>query len=312
MMKTAALVAACLIAGGFLSRAMTDEPQGTTRIEIVERQAIAPPSANASDTEMAFASPLGRSISQAPATKPNELGMKLMSSKDNKAFVIEALKHPEKGGAFYAHEALRQCGSWEYNKDSADASIKRIVATQSTISSDHLAQIKEIETRCGGLLEDDRDALEQEVYRIAMSGADPLMKLTMTPGPKRVDNIAKSANMALISATNTSWMLMNHQETSDDAGTVTVFNGVTYGPQDYPGVNAGALLGSCIEGDYCKLESERLGACWYRGECFTTIDEFVKHQYLHDDQPQFVIALKIAEQIRSAMSRGDTSIFAKP
>ena len=302
-LKTTGIIVASAAAGIALWQWLQDEPHPVSpQISVVKEYVIAPPSAQAASTDMAFASPLGKPLAapiSAPA--PNEFGAKLLAAKDIKAFVIDALKHPEKGGVFYAHEALRQCDSWMEAKHLTDESIQKIVATKSTISAEQLAMMKEQETRCSGLAWPDIDALEDEMYRVASS--DPLVKASMA-GRYREDIVA-TRNLALMSANETPFRMMSGLRS--DSG--TNFNGHLYGPDEEPALDAAIQLSTCAGGDYCRLEEQRLGRCWHQGKCYATQEDFVKNEILHGDQAAFDKAQVIAEQIRSAIARGDTSIF---
>jgi hypothetical protein len=58
------------------------------------------------------------------------------------------------------------------------------------------------------------------------------------------------------------------------------------GPEDDNAVNAATLLSACVDGDYCRLEGQRLSHCWYEGKCYASREEMVKADYLYGDQAQ--------------------------
>lgn len=141
----------------------------------------------------------------------SEFGRKLLETKDVRAFVLEALKQPEKGGVFYADRALTQCSENRLAlQASADESIQTIVATESTITQERMAKINAIPTRCSQFAEGEFAALTAEVLKKGLDGSDPISALGFSLGrtragtPERdraIDDIYKSGNMSLISET---------------------------------------------------------------------------------------------------------------
>src|SRR5664279_2593276 len=85
---------------------LSEDPQPVVLpVEVVKEYVIAPPPALA---EPAVASSLNAATTPSDAPLPvvapaqpkvSELGRKLLETKDDRAFVLEALKQPEKGGA---------------------------------------------------------------------------------------------------------------------------------------------------------------------------------------------------------------------
>lgn len=307
-------------AGVWLGLSLSDDPTVVMRTAVHERFVIAPPSAKSADTDTALAVPFGQSLGLAPTTpaRVSELGSKLLQTKDVKAFVVDALKHPEKGGALYARMALVQCMDMAKINEGAKGAIDRIVATESTISAARLAAIKEPMTRCAGFADDSEiDALSAESRRLGITGADPQLNLLFRTGAlsktreerrAAFKELAASGNMALISEAQAPFLMMERLTTAD--GQIAArFNGRVYGPDDFQAIVAATILGSCSSGDYCVLDTRRLGACWVEGDCYATREEFVLKTMLGGDQAKLELATQVADEIRSAMARGDTSIF---
>jgi hypothetical protein len=286
-----------------------------------EKLAAPAPSAAAASGNTQVASPPDQAsaVRTSPQAYVSELGAKLMQTRDVKAFVIDALKHPEKGGALYARMALVQCMSREQVAEEGKAAIDKIVAVESTISAEHLAAIQESQTRCAAFADEEEVmALRAESSRLGASGADKSLNLLFRTGAlsrtreERVaarKAIAASGNMALLSEAQVPFLMLPKITMEGGGGVGWIVNGRTYGPEDDSAMLAATWLSTCVEGDYCTLETYRLGKCWSHGKCYASREEFVLQDMLKGDQSKFDLALRVADEIRSRMIQGDTSIF---
>lgn len=319
-LKTAALVIASAVGGGLLWGALHDEPQVRIQVERVKEYVTAPPSAR---VEPELGAPLnaGTTASGAPLRlipvhpKHNEFGRKLLQVKSVQEFVTEALAHPEKGGAFYAMLALRQCDSFDQIMAESHAAVYKVVAAESTISTARQADIGTPQIRCAGLSQAQVDALKLEAAKHVRSGTDPLFKLShalRVPPAQRdapIEAIVKHGNWALIAEEGIPGRLLQAATTWDDIGPSVRFNGQTYGKEDYEALSHAAEFSACVDGDFCKFDLHRQGHCWSTGACYATREEFLRQTKFKDDPAGFERMLGFAEQMRAALARGDTSVF---
>jgi len=323
---TVVAVASALVSVTLWNWLSDDAQPVVPRVEVVKHYVVAPPSAlaepPAGPSLNAGTTPSGAPLPAAVPVQPkgSELGAKLLQVTDVKAFVLEALKQPEKGGAYYADRALTQCSENRLDLPaSADEAIQEIVARESTITQERMDKINAIPARCSQFAEGEIAALNAEAWEKGLDGSDPVLALgiklgsTRTGTPERekaIDDIYKSGNMSLISETRLLSGLLEATLTGEGDAWTQRFNGQIYtdGP-DLRAIKAGAELSVCIEGDYCALDEQLLLTC-LRGFCYSSREEFVRQQMLLTSDPaEYAKALKFAEQIRVAMARGDRSIF---
>lgn len=321
---TVLVVAAATITGGALWQWLSEDPQPVIpKVEVVKEYVIAPaqtpdPSYEPAKTQAAPAAPAPLKL---PAATVG-FGRKLLETKDVKAFVIEALKHPESGGAFYAALALRECSSAGIvdMKEVADTTIQKVVAAETTITQARMSAINTQLTRCAGFSEGEVTALRLEAARHALDGSDPFAAMAVsivktrlgTPErDKALEAIFTSGSPALISETFVPARLLQAAYTTDERGALVMhFNGQTYTSEaDQKAVDVGAQLSACADGDYCELNRRMHGECVVNGVCYATREEFVRQALFKGDQAAFDKAAKIGDQIRSAIARGDRSIF---
>lgn len=314
---TIAVLAAALLCGGvYLGRETKDEPKVALRVEKVNIYLPAPASPQAADTDMALASPLGQPVAAKPQLPVNELGRQLLDTKDVRAFVVEALKHPEKGGGFYAMLALRQCA----NLDDPGRVARQIVADTTTISTDRQQRIDEAVGRCSGFVDGDIDRYQRQAVQMGKDGTDPVMALKLqmqkgTPGtPEYTVLLEKTltTSMALASENFVAVRLMQQSmSTAQDGSLIYAFNGQKYtDPEEKRAILGGARLASCAPGDYCALDSEMNAICkGMTGTCYASREEYLLQTVYKGDRAAFDKAQVFAEQIRGAMARGDVSIF---
>lgn len=318
----AALVALAGAAFGItLWQWLSEDPQPVVpRVEVVKD--IAPPPTfvlSEALPQLSARAPIAPTdpLRAPPATRTNEFGRRLLETKDIKAFVIEALKHPEKGGAFYATIALDSCYEGILvMKAAADATIKKIVAAESTIGPERIAAINGALTRCAGFPEGEIFELRSEAYKHAIDGTDPLYAMEdklrdLSPGSPEVKAVFDSGYWALISARTIPLYLMRSAP-DDRASDVTLrFKGKIYpdGSADQLVLIVATRLGTCVDGDYCSLDFEMETQCRRLGQCYATREEFVRSVLLGENAAAYDQAVQIAAEIRSAIARGDRSIF---
>jgi hypothetical protein len=298
-----------------------DSQPVVTRVEVVKEYAIAPqatPTRSQALSKFAPPAPIPttRPLPAPPTIKTNDFGRRLLETKDIKAFVIEALKHPEKGGAFYATIAVDRCHEGILvMKAAADATIKKIVATESTIGPERIAAINGALTRCAGFSEGEWSELRSEAFKHALDGTDPIYAMEfnlrdLRPDSPEVKAVFDSGLWGLISQRNVPLYLMRSAP-DDRASDVTLrFNGKIYpdGP-DQDVLAVGARLGTCVDGDYCSLDFEMETQCRKLGQCYATREEFVRSVLLGENAAAYDKAVQIAAEIRSAITRRDRSIF---
>jgi hypothetical protein len=320
-LKAAAIALAGVVVGITLWQWLSEDPQpAPVRVEVAKEHVIAPPSAKAADTDMAVVNPLGHPIAApaklAPAAKT--LGRQLLEAKDIKAFVIEALKHPENGGAFYATIALDRCYEGILvMKAAADATIKKIVAAESTIGPERIAAINGALTRCAGFPEGEIFELRSEAFKHAVDGTDPLYTTEenlrdLSPGSPELKTVFDSGFWGVISQRTIPLYLMRSAP-DDRASDVTLrFKGKIYpdGSADQLVLIVATRLGTCVDGDYCALDFEMETQCRRLGQCYATREEFVRSVLLGENAAAYDKAVQIAAEIRSAIARGSRAELA--
>jgi hypothetical protein len=294
----------------------------------VTHHVFASPSANSADKEDPATSPPERSIPvppivartappSAPTLRPSEFGRKLLEAKDLKPFVIEALKHPERGGAYYAALALNQCSpnGFAHMQATADRTIQKVVTAESTISQERMDAINSALVRCVGFSDGERQALYAEASRHALDGSDPLFALSAklrsgaSDREKLFQSILESGSWALISRTALPTRLIQATSQAGPAGTSYRFNGSTYTGAETRVLLVGSRLGTCVDGDYCDLDAQMWAECGASGTCYASRKDYVRQRWLNGDAAAYDKAAKIGDEVRSAIARGDRSVF---
>ena len=325
--RTLAVLTACLAACAFLFWQAHDEPPVVLQVRVATAAPVNPPSvavaphANVGQSAKA-ASSLTAPTPVAPAALPaitSDLGRKLLEVTNLRAFVLDALKQPERGGAFYAILALRRCKQLEFDRSTGERAIQNIVNAESTISPERLAAITAPTMLCRDFSYGEVDALREKAEQLGLSGADPMLKLAMSqrdtvPKEERsaaLKMIAESRNMALISEVGAPFFMLRETSTFFDGNNVltTRFDGQTYGRYDAAKLQIAADLATCVQGEYCKVDEYRLGHCWLTGECIADREEFMRVWAFGGRSEAFEKVLAFSSQMRAALVRGDTSIF---
>ena len=316
---TAAIVVGGVAVGLTWWQWPSDDPQSVpARVEDVRQYDIAPPPLP-DPGEVRFERAASAPVAQPrrPAFKTSEFGRKLLEAKDIKAFVIEALKHPEKGGAYYAALAMNQCSpnGFADMKAKADRTIQRIVATESTISQERMDAINAGLVLCVGFSEGERNVLYGEASRYGVEGIDPLYSLSAKlrsgrfPRDKLFQDILESGSWALISRLSVPTRLIQAGSEDGATGRTYRFNGNTYAGAEAHALLVGSRLGTCVDGDYCDLDEEMRTQCRALGTCYGSRAEYVRQRWFKGDQAAYDKAAAIGDEIRSALARGDRSIF---
>ena len=320
----AALVAASAIAAAFVWSRPSDDPRVVaTPAPAVEQRVVAPPPVSAADAPAVATRPAEPSIAVpvvAPtvrAVRPSEFGRKLLEAKDLKSFVIEALKHPERGGAYYAALALNQCSpqGFAHMQAMADRTIQKVVVAESTISQERMDAINSALVRCVGFSDGERQALYAEASRHGVDGSDPLFALSAklrggaSDRDKVFQSILESGSWALISRTSVPTRLIQATSHAGPAGTAYRFNGNTYTGAESRALIVGSRLGTCIDGDYCDLDEQMRTECRATGTCYASREDYVRQRWFNGDHAAYDKAAKIGDEIRSAIARGDRSVF---
>lgn len=249
----------------------------------------------------------------------NDLGRQLLEAKDLRAFALDALKQPEKGGAFYAYLAVVECEEQKFGgrNEQMDEAIRKIVATESTISPTRLAAMNSAMMRCAGFSEGETDTFRGEFGKHAVKGDDPVWAMVLSTDryednsaarAKALEAIYGSGNLALISETN---LLDRYlEETPFSKGLTYRFNGRSYADEaDVQIIRIAMRLSVCVEGEYCQLDGMMFFQCQTAGECYSTREEFARQALSKGDQTVYDKAVKIGDELRSAIARGDRSGF---
>jgi hypothetical protein len=289
-LRTPALMIVAAIAGAYLWDGMSDAP-AAPQVFAVSVPVVAPPSAQAAETDAAIASPLGRSISapSAPAAPENTLSRKLFEVRDVKVFVEDALR-PEnvaRGGAYQAHRALVLCdGGLGEVVGLAGAAKARIVVATSTLTSESEKMIEDWPAKCANLTAEEVALYRVRVNAHRLDGSDPAFALlrarakTTFGSPERkaaVDAIYATRDLALI-------------ETVAPAGFEF-------------------LLGVCVPGEYCGLDGFMWATSWETGERYASREDFALQVLFKGDQAAFDQAMQVAERTRAAIARGERPTF---
>jgi hypothetical protein len=301
-----------------------DQQPVIPRAEVVKEYVIAPPSAKAADTDMAVANPLGQPIAAPakPAPAGNKVGRQLRETKDLKAFVLEALKQPEKGGAFYTWLALDQCSTEgvAQMKARGNDTIREVIAYESTISTRRMEAISARATLCAGFEPGEIEALHAEAVKLGTDGSDPLFAMVVKVWGTRRDTpeqaqalevIYRSGNLALISHMQLLGGYLAQSRIDNNDGTfIYQYNGRAYPDQeDQRVIDAGAQLSVCADDDYCLIDSLVLTRCFLMGTCYASREEYVREFLLLGDSAAYDKAQQVSSEIRGAIARGDRSIF---
>lgn len=325
--RSIAWLAAVFAACTFLSWQGRDEPRLVPEVRAAPTSSLEPPSPGVapestlpSSVKTASARPGSTPVPPAATTAiTSSLGRKLLEVTNVRAYVLDALKHPEKGGAFYAILALKQCKPLELYRMSGESAIQRIVETESTISSERLAAITAPTTLCREFSLGEVDALKEQAEELGLSGADPMLKLVMSqrdtvPTDERnaaLETIAKSRNMALASEVGAPFLMLRNASTPAEGSIflTTRFDGQTYGRYDAALLQVAAELATCVEGEYCKVDEFRLSHCWLTGVCIADREQFMRSWLFREDPDRFERVLAFSNRMRAALLRGDTSMF---
>ena len=286
-------------------------------VEVVRQGVVAPPTTPApGEVRLERAASAPAAQPPAPAFKTSEFGRKLLEAKNVKMFVLDALKHPERGGAYYAALALNPCtqAGIADMKAMADRTIQKIVATESTISQERMDAINATLVRCSVFSEGEARTLLAEASRHGLDGTDPLYALNAklrggAPRDEVYQRIFESGSWALISRTSLPTRLIQAGAEAGPTGKTYRFNGNTYSGAEAQALFVGSRLGTCVDGDYCDLDEEMRAQCRARGTCYASREEYVRQRWFKGDQAAYDKAAKFGDEIRSAIARGDRSIF---
>ena len=270
---------------------------------------------------MPLASTLGRPIAAptTPTLAANTMARKLGETKDVKAFVLDALKQPEQGGAYYALLASEACKQgFKAMKSGVDDAIKSVVEKEGTISPERMAAINAVADRCIGFSEGEAGTLQAEASRLGIESRDPLYALLLAvlnaegapEYDKAIEATFTSGSAALLSTHFFAERFFRMTSTDTNGVITTRFNGQSYvSKTDRDILSAGASLGACVEGEYCEIDQQMRMQCGGLGNCYATREEYMREQWLSGDKASLDRAMKIAEQIRQAIARGDSWFF---
>lgn len=322
-LKSGAITLAVAAFGLTLWLSVSENQQpGAPRVEVVENiapLATAVPRETVSTLALPAPIPTTRPPLAPGAMKTNDFGRQLFQTKAIKTFVLDALKHPEQGGAYYASIALGLClEGYKATKSRTDDATKYVVEHESTITPERMAAINAIADRCVGFSDGEVATLQAEALRFMDEGRDPLYVLLTalndTEGTPQYDKALMAAytsgSAALMSGMFVPVRLIWMTKTNDNGVVSMRFDGQSYvGETDKNMLEAGAALGACVEGEYCDIDRAMLLRCRGFGDCYATREDFMRQQYLSGDQAAIDRATKIAAQIRQAIARGDRSIF---
>jgi len=314
-LKSAAIALVGGIAGAALWHWLADDPQvAVPKVQIVEKYVIAPPSAQA-EPEIGPSLNAGTSPSGAPV-QHSDLGRQLQESKDLKAFVVDALKRPKEGGAFYAALALRECsrGDLAYMKAEAASVLQKVSAQSSTVTTAQMAAINAAADRCVNFSDGEVTAYANEIGRVRKD--DPLLQLqaqSMARDPeqraKAVTAILATGNLSLMSEARLPTSILQASMERTPTGLVYRYDGKTYSDESAQrAIDNGAWLATCGAGP-CEIDREMRVECVAAGNCYGSREEYLRQQVFKDDPRGFEQALRMSEAMRAALVRGDTSIF---
>ena len=260
--------------------------------------------------------PVAAAASTTRGVRGSEFGRKLLTTTNVREFIADAMKHPEKGGAFYTTLALRSCAGWS---TTAADTIKDVVERESTISADAIRRIEAAFDRCGNLSSAEIAQLREQAHRLGTDGKDPLMAFRLELRRAQNEDPAK-CNLMMLEAFKGNAaqasdlfvarrLLWSNPCGATDGVLKVVFAGQTYTDiRDLSALNIAVDISTCIEGDYCQKDTERELSCRYGGYCSDPREEPMKY----DDDSDADFQLRVTAFIhvlREAMARGDTSIF---
>lgn len=262
--------------------------------------------------------PVAAAASTVPGAGGSEFGRKLLRTTNVREFIADAMKHPEKGGAFYATLALKSCAG---RPATAAETINDVVERESTISADAIRRIEAAFHRCDNLNNAEIAALREQAFRLGADGKDPLMAFRLELRRAQNEDPAK-CNLMMLEAFKGNAaqasdlfvarrLLWSNPCGAADGDMTFVFAGQTYtGIQAFSALDIAIDISTCIEGDYCQKDIERERSCRYGGYCSDPREEPMK--YDDDSDPDFQRKVNaIIDVLRSAMAGGDTSIFKR-
>lgn len=234
--------------------------------------------------------------------------------------MVQALRQPERGGAFYATVALSLCKAGEdfVTPAAADRTIQRIVAKESTITTHRMAAIQAMVERCASLGPGEWETLLRESIKLGEDGADPLLAMAN----RRFETHVYSREHAeVIEAIYTSGQAALMSQQAVPAGFVMGmdprtsmpvyrYNGqVVTDEREQQALAAAAAMSVCSEQDVCRFDLDLVDLCWREGTCYDSREEYVRRQLLAGDAATYARAVALAAEMRAAIARGDRALF---
>ncbi len=311
------VVAVSVVTGGWLYKNLTDEPQTAVRVEKVNVYLPAPASPAAEpEIEPSLNAGLAPSGAATPPQRPADFGQQFLGATDLKAYVIDALKRPQEGGAFYAALALRECsrGDLAYMKAEAAEVLQKVSAKTTTVTAEQMKAINAAADRCVNFSEGEVRAYADELMRVRDD--DPLAQLQTramsrdaTERDKARAAILETGNLTLMSEARVPTVLLQAAIDNLSTGMVYRYEGKTYADEnDQRALDNGAWLATCGPGP-CQIDREMRIACVAQGDCYGSREGYLRQQVFKDDPKGYEHAIKVSEQVRAALLRKDTSIF---
>jgi hypothetical protein len=303
-------------------------------------QAESQPSLHMGDPPVNIPSGIDRSTVAASASQPlpaaslvpaeKSLQRMFAEAKDWRAFALAAKNHPEAGGRFYAIYAANLCARNSLVvQQTAQAGEAKQLAVSGTVSSERLALMESLATRCSAFIPAEAAELVASLRAQSKDGADPLLAARQkllgakdvsdaTAVREAVRQMLAFADPLLLSADDLLMLAMSFQTKSPGERSYW-FDGQSYDVFN-PSGDAAVLrmaveLGTCAVGAVCALDDRMVIACISQPDCITDRVEFLRTQYLQSpgaSPEKFSRVLALADKVKSSIQRKNVDAFVRP
>lgn len=303
------------------ARRCSSEPVNANQPDGRPRNAMAPLVATSADTPGIDAPTPGRASASAPqSAKPSARLLALFNAGTPlKAFLAEALKHPEQGGAYYALHVLSHCRAMRTEESSRGESGGGTVA-DSPVDGVRRAAIESRKRRCDGFVESEHsEARDQHLLKSGLAGGDPLLKASdaFSKARRGADKNARVAALRqvldtgdplLLDGLDAGWFLQH----SDDLGLHFHFQGVDYALRSDADMMHAFYLLPCGLGLVCDAhEEETEQVCALTGTCHASRFEDLKRQMIETPPGSYEKIVRLYEKMVVAAKAGDATAWTK-
>lgn len=307
-----------VVIAGFALRGLHEAPAAASKASSVEPSVVVSGALGAGVDASAVPPGDPASVPAGRGADRPSLLMRSRTAADLRVFVFEAKKEIERGGAYYAHEALLECRLFResFLRSDRAASLRHRLETDDGPSArSRLVALDSLEKRCAGFTDEELGVKEQLFLLGWATEKDPLMALR-----RRVTNVDRSNAvtqgdlLASMMATGDPRILgavrgvamVRDSDNPDEL--VSYLNGAKFGGMDEESYIYAWDIAVCEVTQSCLLPSPELRAeCAVEGRCFDSVQARVLSAV--GDKARFDRINETAGQIREALSRKDARAF---